>query len=502
MADYTDVCKMTVKQLCDALENGTLTSVEITQCYLDSIKAQDQNINAYLEVFVDQALDEAAQSDQRRKNGAPLSALDGIPIGIKDNILVKGTLCTCASKMLADFVSPYNATVTQKLKAAGMPILGKLNMDEFAMGSSTENSAFGICRNPWALDRVPGGSSGGPAAAVAAGMVPIALGSDTGGSIRQPASFCGVTGVKPAYGTVSRYGLVAFGSSLDQIGPFAKTAEDAAMLMEIIAGYDPHDATSNAEIPTEFAVKAAPSLQGKVIGMPTECYGEGLSETVNKAIRHAADELRALGVQIKEVSIPSIGYALSAYYVLSSAEASSNLARFDGIRYGYRAKEYADLEELYRKSREEGFGLEVKRRIMLGTFALSSGYQDQYYLKAQQARDLLRYEFAEALKDCDALLTPVAPTVAYKLGEKTDDPMEMYMGDLYTVPANLTGLPAVSVPCGHAVEDGETLPVGMSLLGAEHSLQTLLYIASAYETASKPNEGIKPYELLKGGAQA
>jgi len=414
---------------------------------------------------------------------------------------VKGTLCTCASKMLQEFVSPYDATAAVKVKAAGMPILGKLNMDEFAMGSSNENSAFGICRNPWAKGRVPGGSSGGPAAAVAAGMAPIVLGSDTGGSIRQPASFCGVFGVKPAYGTVSRYGLVAFGSSLDQIGTFSKTAEDAAMLMEIIAGFDPHDATSDSAIPSTFAVEALPSLQGKTIGMPTECYREGLSKTVNETIQKAADSLRKLGADVIEVSIPSIGYALSAYYVLSSAEASSNLARFDGIRYGYRTKEYADLDELYRKSREEGFGLEVKRRIMLGTFALSSGYQDQYYLKAQQARDLLRYEFAEALKKCDALLTPVAPSVAYKLGEKTADPMEMYMGDLYTVPANLTGLPAVSVPCGHVEEDGDTLSVGMSLLGAKDSLQTLLSIAAYYDRETQPNAGLRPYELLKGGVR-
>ncbi len=502
MAEYTAVCKMSVRELCEAMQGGELTSVEITQCCLDAIAAQDRTINAFLEVFTQSALAEAAQSDERRKNGTLRSALDGIPIGIKDNILVKNTLCTCASKMLNDFVSPYDATVTQRIKAAGMPILGKLNMDEFAMGSSNENSAYGICRNPWAANRVPGGSSGGPAAAVAAGMAPIALGSDTGGSIRQPASFCGVMGVKPAYGTVSRYGLVAFGSSLDQIGTFSKTAEDAALLMDVIAGYDPHDATSDSAIPLGFAVENIPSLQGKTIGMPVECYGEGLSKTVHKAIQHAADELRRLGADVVEVSIPSISYALSAYYVLSSAEASSNLARFDGIRYGYRTKEYADLEELYRKSREEGFGLEVKRRIMLGTFALSSGYQDQYYLKAQQARDLLRYEFAEALKTCDALLTPVAPTVAYKLGEKTADPMEMYMGDLYTVPANLTGLPAVSVPCGHVKEDGDTLPVGMSLLGAKDSLQTLLSIAAFYENQVKPNAGLRPYELLKGGARA
>ena len=502
MSGYTTVCKMTVKELLGALECGRLTSVEITRCYLQSISVQDFNLHAYLEVYQASALAEAEQSDERRKNAALLSPLDGIPIAIKDNILVKGKLCTCASKMLQDFVSPYDATVSLKLKAAGMPILGKLNMDEFAMGSSNENSAFGAVRNPWALGRVPGGSSGGPAAAVAAGMAPLALGSDTGGSIRQPASFCGVVGAKPAYGTVSRYGLVAFGSSLDQIGPMAKTAEDAAMLMNVIAGFDPHDATSDAEISTDFTLEETSSLSGTTIGMPRECFGEGLSAPVHKMIRRAADALIALGAELVEVGIPSIRYALSAYYVLSSAEASSNLARFDGIRYGYRARMYEDLNELYRKSREEGFGLEVKRRIMLGTFALSSGYQDQYYLKAQQARDLLLYEYSQALSVCDALLTPVAPTVAFKLGEKTADPMEMYMGDLYTVTANLTGLPAVSVPCGHVKESGDTLPVGMSLLGAKNSLRKLLSIAAVYETANQPNAGIRPYELLKGGARA
>ncbi len=502
MTDYAAVCKMTVTELIQALERGQLNSVRITENYLQSIAKQNPVIHAYLDVYADSALIEAAQSDERRKRGATLSPMDGIPIAIKDNILVKGKVCTCASKMLADFVSPYDATAVQKLKAAGMPILGKLNMDEFAMGSSNENSAFGVCRNPWATDRVPGGSSGGPAAAVAAGMAPVTLGSDTGGSIRQPASFCGVVGVKPAYGTVSRYGLVAFGSSLDQIGPIAKTVKDAALVMQVIAGFDPHDATSDAGIPTDFQPGAQDSLQGTVIGIPVECFGEGLSENVRKSVLHAAEQMKSLGATVTEVSIPSIRYALSAYYVLSSAEASSNLARFDGIRYGYRAKEYEDLGELYRKSREEGFGLEVKRRIMLGTFALSSGYQDQYYQKAQQARDVLRMEYLEVLEACDAVLTPVAPTVAFRLGEKTADPMEMYMGDLYTVTANLTGLPAVSVPCGSVHDGGATLPVGMSLLGAMHSLKSLLTIADVYENHIKPNAGKRPYERRKGGELA
>ncbi|MBE0600551.1 MAG: Asp-tRNA(Asn)/Glu-tRNA(Gln) amidotransferase subunit GatA, partial [Firmicutes bacterium] len=312
MQEYQTICRMTVKALTDALQSGGLTSVQITQACLASIAAQDQSIHAFLDVYRDTALAEAAQSDERRKDGKLLSKLDGIPVALKDNMLVKGRVCTCASKMLKDFVSPYNATVTEKIKAAGMPILGKLNMDEYAMGSSNENSAFGVCRNPWALSRVPGGSSGGVAAAVAAGMVPVALGSDTGGSIRQPASFCGVTGVKPAYGTVSRYGLVAFGSSLDQIGPIAKTAEDAALMMEVIAGYDTHDATSDQTIPTDFAISSSETLTGKTIGLPTECFGDGLSPAVNQAVQNAAKQLEALGVKILEVSIPSIRYALSA----------------------------------------------------------------------------------------------------------------------------------------------------------------------------------------------
>ena len=503
MRPYPEICRLTVRELADALQTGQLTSAEITEAYLASITAQNDAIFAYLDVYAQSAREEAAASDERRRAGKPLSLLDGVPIALKDNMLVEGRKCTCASRMLKNFVSPYSATVVEKLRAAGMPLLGKLNMDEYAMGSSTENSAFGPCHNPWALNRVPGGSSGGAAAAVAAGMAPVALGSDTGGSIRQPASFCGVVGVKPAYGAVSRYGLVAFASSLDQIGPLTKTAEDAALVMDVIAGHDRRDATSDAELSPLHPLEKMASLAGLTVGLPKECFGEGLSMPVYHAVQQAAEKLRELGATVVEVSIPSLPYALSAYYVLSSAEASSNLARFDGVRYGYRVKEYADLDELYRKSREEGFGIEVKRRIMLGTFALSSGYQDQYYLKAQQARELLRYEFGLALANCDLLLTPVAPTYAYRLGEKTADPMEMYMGDLYTVPANLTGLPNVSVPCGTAQEDGETLPIGMSLLGARDSLPKLLSIAAAYERAVKPNEGIRPYEhRCRGGETA
>ena len=498
---FLSLCALPVSELACGLENGTFSSEDVTQAFLDHIALQNPALNVFLEVFEASAREEARASDRRRREGKPLSRLDGVPFAVKDNLCVEGRRCTCASRMLENYRPPYTATAVSRLQQAGMPLLGRVNLDEFAMGSSTENSAFGVCRNPWAPDRVPGGSSGGAAAAVAAGMAPIALGSDTGGSIRQPASFCGVTGVKPAYGAVSRYGLVAFASSLDQIGPLARTAEDAALLMGVIAGHDPLDATSDAGLSPECPLETLTTLEGITVGLPRECFGEGLSMPVYHAVMAAAEELRAMGAKVLDVSIPSLPYALSCYYVLSSAEASSNLARFDGVRYGYRAHEYADLDELYRRSREEGFGLEVKRRIMLGTFALSSGYQDQYYLKAQQARELLRHEFGQALETCDALLTPVAPTYAYRLGEKTADPMEMYMGDLYTVPANLTGLPCVSTPCGSAQEGGALLPVGMSLTGARPSLPRLLSIAAAYERQARPNAGLHPYERLRKGGE-
>lgn len=492
MKSIPALCQKTVAELCALLNVGETTSRSIVAAYLESIALRDGEIHAYLEVFSETALEEAALSDTRRRKGQPLSPLDGIPIAVKDNLVMKGQKCTCASRMLEGFVSPYDATVITKIKAAGMPILGRLNMDEFAMGGSTETSFFGQTKNPWNLGYVPGGSSGGSAAAVAAGMAPLALGSDTGGSIRQPAGFCGVTGVKPAYGTVSRYGLVAFASSFDQIGPLAKTAGDAAILMNVIAGEDPRDATSDGALAVDFT-ETTP-LRGKVLGMPKECFGQGLADSVRQALMKAADHFRNLGVEVRDISMPTLPHALSAYYVISSAEASSNLARFDGIRYGYRAQDYADLDELYRKTRQEGFGLEVKRRIMLGAFALSSGYQDQYYLKAQAVRRWLTAEAEEALISCDALLCPVAPTPAYSLGAKTASPMEMYLGDMYTVPANITGLPALSIPCGTA-EGG--LPIGMGLMGGRHSLAALLGMARMYEQRYPVSTGQHPYDQVE-----
>ena len=488
------LCAAAVWQLSRMLEAGETTSAQLVDAYLESIRLNDGAVHAYLEVFAQSAREEAALSDARRRAGRALGALDGVPVAVKDNMVMRGRVCSCASKMLADFHSPYDATVITLLRGAGMPILGRLNMDEFAMGGSTENSAFGATHNPWALDRVPGGSSGGSAAAVAAGLAPIALGSDTGGSIRQPASFCGVVGVKPAYGAVSRYGLVAFGSSLDQIGPLARSARDAAMLLGVLCRHDPRDMTSDAALAQRF--DDAPSAVGLTLGVPAECYGEGLDDAVRQAMDAARTHWQALGARLVDVSIPSLPYALSAYYVISSAEASSNLARFDGVRYGYRAESYADLDELYRKSRQEGFGAEVKRRVMLGAFALSSGYQDEYYLKAQRARELIRYETAQALQSCDALLTPVAPTPAYPLGERANDPLRMYLGDIYTVPANIMGLPALSLPCG-LTRDG--LPVGMSLMGARMSLPRLISAAQAYEAAHPVGAGMRPWERVQGG---
>lgn len=458
------------------LEKGDITSVALTRSCLDAVQRLDGEIHAFLEVFEEKALSAAAQSDARRAEGKTLSPLDGVPVAVKDNLVIKGHVCSCASRMLADFVSPYDATVITRLHQAGMPILGRLNMDEFAMGGSTENSAFGPTCNPCDLSRVPGGSSGGAAAAVASGMVPLAVGSDTGGSVRQPAAFCGVTGVKPAYGTISRYGLVAFASSLDQVGPVASTAEDAALLMNVLMGPDPHDATADPSLAKPCWPLNTIDLSGITLALPQECFQPGLNDQVRQAVEQAAQRFAHMGAKITSVSIPMLAHALSAYYVISSAEASSNLARYDGVRYGHRAEGCETLDEMYRQSRQEGFGPEVRRRILLGTFALSSGYQEQYYLKAQQVRSQLRQQMEQALARCDALLSPTAPTTAYQPGQKT--PVEMYLGDLYTVPANLTGLPALSIPCG---TDSDGLPIGLQLTGARDSLPRLLALAARFQ---------------------
>lgn len=472
----SDLTQRTICEHIDALRKKEYSSAELTKDYLARIEAVDGKIGAFITLTAETALEKAKAFDEGKSASSPLA---GIPCGIKDNMCTKGIKTTCASKMLGEYIPPYSAHAVEMLEKSGAVILGKMNMDEFAMGSTTENSAFKICRNPIDTERVPGGSSGGSAAAVAAKEVAYTLGSDTGGSIRQPASFCGVVGMKPTYGSVSRYGLIAFASSLDQIGPITNTVMDNAVVLNAIAGYDKRDATSVCRSYEDFTADIKKGVKGMKIGIPEQFFGEGIAEDVKKAVMSATEEYRMLGAELVSVSMPSIDYALSAYYVISSAEASSNLARFDGVRYGYRCAEYSSIEELYKKSRSEGFGTEVKKRIMLGTFALSAGYYDAYYKKALQVRSLVRKDFDEAFRKCDFIVSPVAPTVAYKIGEKSGDSLQMYMGDAYSVPVNIAGIPALSLPCG--VGDGG-MPVGMQLIGPAFS-ESLLYRAGyAFET--------------------
>ena len=478
----SELTERTIFEHAEALRKKEYSSMQLTQAYLEQIDKKDKTIGAYITVTADRAIESAKAFDEGRCSDSEISPLAGIPCGIKDNMCTKGIKTTCASKMLGGYIPPYSAHVVEKLEKSGAVILGKLNMDEFAMGSTTENSAFKVCRNPLDTDRVPGGSSGGSAAAVAAREAVYTLGSDTGGSIRQPASFCGVVGMKPTYGSVSRYGLVAFASSLDQIGPITSTVLDNALVLNAIVGHDKRDATSVKRVYNDFTADIKNGVKGMKIGVPEEFFGEGISDDVRKAVLAATDTYRALGAELVSVSMPSIDYALSAYYVISSAEASSNLARFDGVRYGYRCDDYSNIDELYRKSRSEGFGSEVKKRIMLGTFALSSGYYDAYYKKALQVRSLVRKDFDEAFGKCDFIISPVAPTVAYKIGEKTGDSLQMYMGDAYSVPVNIAGIPALTLPCG--IGEGG-MPVGMQLIGPAFS-EGLLYRAGfAFESTGK-----------------
>jgi aspartyl-tRNA(Asn)/glutamyl-tRNA(Gln) amidotransferase subunit A len=468
-------------QLAELLQTGKLTSVALVQAHLDRIAAVEPRVKAFNSHDAADALAQAKASDERRAAGQARGPLEGIPVGLKDVIAVAGQPLTCSSKMLANFVSPYDATVTTRLKAAGAVLLGRLNMDEFAMGSSTENSAFGPTANPWDLARVPGGSSGGSAAAVAAGEVPLTLGSDTGGSIRQPAALCGIVGLKPTYGLVSRYGLAAYASSLDQIGPLAHTVEDAALLLGAIAGHDERDSTSfKADVP-DYRAELAKRKGPWRLGVPKEFFGAGLDPEVGAAVRAAIEHYRQAGCEIREVSLPlAAEYAIATYYLIATAEASSNLARYDGVRYGHRSTKAKDVAELYFQSRAEGFGDEVKRRIILGTHVLSSGYYDAYYLRAQKVRTLIRNEFTAVLKDCDALLSPTSPSAAFKLGEKSADPLAMYLMDIYTISINLAGLPGISIPCGFT---GGGLPVGLQLIGRPFDEAGLLAIARHYEQA-------------------
>jgi aspartyl-tRNA(Asn)/glutamyl-tRNA(Gln) amidotransferase subunit A len=463
-------------ELSAALGRGEFSSEELTRACLARIEALDGQLNSFITVTGDQALELARAADRRLRAGET-GPLTGIPFAHKDIFCTEGVRTSCGSRMLDNFVAPYDATVTQKLKAAGAVMIGKTNMDEFAMGSSNETSFYGPVKNPWDTAAVPGGSSGGSAAAVAARLVPVATGTDTGGSIRQPAALCGITGLKPTYGRVSRYGMIAFASSLDQGGPFARTAEDAAVMLVAMAGFDPRDSTSVDRPVDDYRALLHDSLQGLRIGLPREFFGEGLEGGVAAAVEAALAEYKKLGATVVDISLPNSALSVPAYYVVAPAECSSNLSRFDGVRYGYRAENPHDLEDLYKRSRGEGFGAEVKRRIMIGTYALSAGYYDAYYLKAQQVRRLIREDFLRAFEGVDVIMGPTSPGVAFRLGEKADDPVTMYLSDIYTIAVNLAGLPGMSIPAGFAAG----LPVGLQLIGNYFDEGRLLAVAHQYQ---------------------
>src|SRR5215475_10608940 len=472
---------LTIDAVRTAIQKRETTALAFAEAHYAQIQKEDGQINAYLTLSKDRALAQADRIDRMAAEGKPLPPMAGVPVGIKDVMVTRGIRSTAGSKILEDYIPPYDCTAVARLEAAGAVMLGKLNCDEFAMGSSTENSAFHPVRNPRDSTRVPGGSSGGSAAAVAADMAVVTLGSDTGGSIRQPASFCGVVGLMPTYGRVSRYGLIAFASSLDHIGPLAKNVKDAATVLKTIAGRDPMDTTS-ADVPVpDYLAELEKPVTGLKIGVAKEYFGDGLDAEVRKATEDAIQSLAKLGCEVVPVSLPHSEYAIPTYYIVATAEASSNLARFDGVRYGYRAKNARALSDMYRRSRDEGFGAEVKRRIMLGTYALSAGYYDAYYLKAQKVRTLLTRDFDEAFKKVDAIVTPTSPTAAFRLGEKSNDPLAMYLADIYTVTADLAGIPGISVPCG---QTREKLPIGLQILGKHFDETTILRVAHAYERAA------------------
>jgi aspartyl-tRNA(Asn)/glutamyl-tRNA(Gln) amidotransferase subunit A len=468
-------------QLLAALQQGAVSAEALTGQFLEAIRQRDPQVQAFLHVDEAAALEQARAVDQKRRQGAPLGALAGLPVAVKDVLCVKGQRTTCGSKILANFKPPYDAHVITRLRQADAVLLGKTNLDEFAMGSSTENSAYQITRNPWDLTRIPGGSSGGSAAAVAAGMAPLALGTDTGGSIRQPASLCGIVGFKPTYGRVSRFGLVAFASSLDQVGPFAHEVGDVAMLLEAIAGHDPRDSTSVAEPVPAYSRQLDEPIRPLTIGVPNEYFGAGLDAEVDQAVRAALAIYQSQGATLKKISLPSSPAAVATYYLVATAEASSNLARYDGVHFGHRAADHKDLIDMMSRSRGEGFGTEVKRRIMLGTYALSSGYKDAYYVKALQVRRLIKNDFDRAFAECDVVMGPTAPTPAFKIGEKSGDPLAMYLSDIYTIAANLAGNPGVSIPCGFTKAG---LPIGLQIMAAPFAEEKLLRVARQYERAT------------------
>jgi aspartyl-tRNA(Asn)/glutamyl-tRNA(Gln) amidotransferase subunit A len=474
-----DLTNLTIDAARTAIAEGKTTATALAESCFTAIQKQDGEIGAFLTLSKDRGLAKAAEIDALVKDGKPLPPLAGVPVAIKDVMVTRGVRTTAGSRILENFVPPYDCTAVKRLEQAGAVVLGKLNCDEFAMGSSNENSAYHPVRNPRDTSRVPGGSSGGAAAAVAAGMAVATLGSDTGGSIRQPASFCGVVGMMPTYGRVSRYGLIAFASSLDHIGPLAHTVKDAAIVLRTIAGRDPMDSTC-ADVPVpDYVAELEKPIRGLKVGVPKEYFGDGLDAEVRGAVEGAIEKLRELGCELVKVSLPHTEYAIPTYYIVATAEASANLARYDGVRYGYRSKKARSLSEMYRRTRDEAFGTEVKRRIMLGTYALSAGYYDAYYLKAQKVRTLLTRDFEEAFKKVDVIATPTSPTAAFRLGEKVNDPLAMYLADIYTVTADLAGIPGISIPCGQTKEN---LPIGLQILGKHFDEATVLRVAHAYES--------------------
>ena len=478
MSETSEITDLTALDISNGLNEGKFSSAEVTQAFINRIKQVDEKVHAFLSLDEEDMLNQAKSSDERRISGQLKGALDGVPVCLKDVISAKGQPLTAASRILENYRSPYDATVTVKLKEAGAVVGGRLNLDEFAMGSSTENSAYGPTKNPWDLERVPGGSSGGSSAAVAARETPLTLGSDTGGSIRQPASLCGVVGMKPTYGRVSRYGLAAFASSLDQIGPFSQTVEDSALLLETISGHDPLDSTSYPTPVPKYLHALQANKEPCKLGLPKEFFGPGMDEDVRKAIEEAITWYESKGYEMMEISLPTTELSIPVYYVIATAEASSNLARYDGIRYTSRSERSENAIDVYAKSRGEGFGEEVKRRCILGAYGLSSGYYDAYYLRAQKTRTLIRNDFDKAFEQVDAVLTPTSPTPAFKFGEKSEDPISMYLSDIYTISTNLAGLPGISVPCGFSKEG---LPIGMQLIGKAFEEEKLLSVAHAYD---------------------
>ena len=476
-----EITRMTAAQIAHAVRSRQLSAREVTEAFLQNIEANDPNVRAFLRTTPEEARKSAGSVDALSSEELAAKPLAGVPVALKDNLCTNGVETTCASKILQGFVPPYDATVVAKLRDAGAVFVGKTNLDEFAMGSSCENSAFFPTQNPWDTSRVPGGSSGGSAAAIAAGFAPLSLGSDTGGSIRQPAAFCGLVGIKPTYGRVSRYGVVAFASSLDQIGPFARTVEDAALLLSVISGVDAMDSTSIPRPVPDYHSALTGEIQGMRLGLPKEYFGAGVSQSVRDAVMRAVEKLQELGAVVEECSLPTTDYALAAYYIVAPAEASSNLARYDGVRYGVRSKRAQSVAELYENSREEGFGAEVKQRILIGTYALSAGYYDAFYTKAQKVRTLIAREFDGTWQKFDALITPTTPTTAFKIGEKSSDPLAMKLSDICTIPANMAGIPALSQCCGF---DENNLPIGIQYMAAPFAEETLLRLAHAYEQAT------------------